>query len=377
MNAAADADTSLTAFGWRRGVAYAVLWSVVVVALETVVPLTSVMSGEILAVVLYAAPGALLAGAVLVLFTAFAVPRWSALPLALAPAVIAALITLIRMAAPELFVALKSPWTPDPSSIRAIASEVYLAWGLLLYGGLFVGGSALAHRAARTQALLWRAEVARSRSEGLFNRVQLASLQGSVDPAFLLRVMDEMQRRYVDDPEGADRLLDHLVGFLRSAMPAVRSGRSTVGAELLVARSYLQLNAELDPARTGWHCDIDGAPADVPFPPLLLLPLLDQLAAAPSRAGPVGIKAVADESQLTFTLHGDVPPGWLADDLLYRLQVGLRALHDGARVAVSDPGSADAQVLSITLALDSPPPDAARPGSPSHPAQTAGASTWT
>ena len=250
---------------------------------------------------------------------------------------------------------MRSPWALNFDS-PATASPIYLSWALLLYGGLFVAANALAHRAERTQALLSRAEIARSRSETLFSQAQLACLQGSVDPAFLLRGLDEMQRRYASDAAGADRLLDQLVGFLRLAIPGVRSGFSTLGTELAVARSYAQLAAELDPRHAAWQWDIDGALADLPFPPLLLLPLLDQLAAAQAGAAPLRMTAVRSASQVTLALHADVPQGWLADDLRYRLGVGLRASHGDARVAVA--GAAGTPALTMILPLDKRSPRA-------------------
>ena len=163
-----------------------------------------------------------------------------------------------------------------------------------------------------------------------------------------------MQRRYASDSAGADRLLDQLVSFLRLAMPGVRSGQSTLGAELAVARSYAQLAHELDAQRPALHCDIDGALAELPFPPLLLLPLLDQLAAAQPGATALTMTALRGSSQLTLALYGAAAPGWLPEDLLYRLRVGLRATHADARVAVAETHAAGRPALTMMLPLEIP-----------------------
>lgn len=358
MTAAVGYSSTRAAYGWRRGLAYALLWSLIVGTLENYVPVFALSPSEGAAFVWPRVPGWLFAALVFVVFTALAVPRLSTRQLVLATLAVAAFITLLRAAAPNPFVALRTPWDQSPGP-RANANPIYLGWALLLYGGLFVAASALAHRADRTRVLLGRAEVARSRSETLFSQAQLVGLQGSVDPIFLLRALDEMQRRYASDSAGADRLLDQLVSFLRLAMPGVRSGQSTLGAELAVARSYAQLAAELDPRRAGVHFDIDSVLASLPFPPLLL-PLLDQLAAAQPGPTPLMMKALHGSSQVTLALFGAAAPGWLAEDLQYRLRVGLRATHGDARLAVAETCAAGLPALTMWLPFEIPFPCADR-----------------
>jgi hypothetical protein len=361
-----------TAFGWRRGVAYVVLWTVSVGSLETIVPVSSFASDDLYRLVIAGAPGALFAAVMFVVLAALAVPRLPAAWLVLATVTVAMLITTIRALAPDPFVSFESTLSQSPES-RLSTSVVYLGWGLLIYGGLFVGVSALAHRAERTQVLLGQAEIARIRSETLFSRTQADGLQGCVDPAFLLRVLDEMQQRYAVDVPSAERLLDRLVAFLRLAMPGVRSGQSTLGAEVSVARGYARLVAELDPGRGGWHCDIDRALTNMPFPPLLLLPLLDRLGAQQPAGHPLRMKAVTGASQATLTLHGHAGPDWLGDDLLYRLRVGLRTAHSGASVAVAEPGAADALIIVLPLGSS---PSAGSAGGDFH-LDDAGEPSWT
>jgi hypothetical protein len=195
-----------------------------------------------------------------------------------------------------------------------------------------------------------RAELARNRSETAFNQAQLSASQGLVSPTFLVRVLDEMQRCYASDATRAERLLDRLVGFLRLAMPGVRSGRSTLGAELAVVRSYSQLAAELDPRRTEWRCEVDASLADMPFPALLLLPLLDRFAADQPSPAQIRFVGAREASHATLALYGVLPPDWPADDLLYRLRVALQAIHPDA--GVNECAAKDGAALIITLPFD-------------------------
>ena len=377
MKALRQGETSPLAFGWRRGLAYALLWATAIGALETVLPASSVNPGEWALRALQAVPEWALSASLLMVSTSFLVPRLSTLQLMLATAAVAMLITLLRAALRDSLAELSL----FPDLTPMISSDVFLAWGQLSYGGMFVAACALAYRTERTRAMLGQAEIARTRSETLFNQAQLAGLQGSVDPAFLLRVLDEMQRRYDGNAAGADRLLDQLVGFLRLAMPGVRSGHSTLGEELVVGRGYAQLCAELDPRAASWHCDIDAALLDLPFPPLLLLSLLDQLAASTAGVAPITIAAERGASSVLLSLHGQPGPGWLTDELLHRLRVGLRATcGNGAGVVLAPPaadGTATDGVaaLTMTLPLEIPFPRAA--SAHSSVPNPGGASPWT
>jgi hypothetical protein len=337
-------------FGWQRGLAYTLLLGVVMGALESIAP-TGVAyaagSDEWLATI----PGWVCAAAVIVLTTAWGVPRFPLHALAAITVAVVVCFTAIRAGVPG-------------NTFPIAASGWYLGWASMLYGALFVGAQAMAFRADRTRGLLAQAEVARGRGEALFAQAELAGLQGVVDPAFVLRVLGEIQRRYAADGAGADRLLDQLVAFLRLAMPAVRSGRSTLGAELALARSYMNLCAAVEPQRAGWACDVDGALDDTPFPPLLLLPVLDALAVPATRV--LRITSRSDDTTIELSLHGAAPGSRLPDALLHRLRVGLHALHGPAAHVGA---SADA---ALTIRLPR-----ANEAHRSHPQPPGGSSPWT
>jgi hypothetical protein len=202
-----------------------------------------------------------------------------------------------------------------------------------------------------------RAEIARQQSEAVLSAAQLQALQGQVDPAFLIRALEEVERRYSANPSGADRLLDALVSFLRTAMPAVRSGASTLVAEIALATDYARVRSELDEEGPAWHIEVEGAVPDIEFPPLLLLPVLDQFACAASAARGAELRINQSSGQCCLTLRtaGSCSSGWLPPDLLYRFQVGLRALfvNDWTLALGSSPAS-PAFMLTLPLRRSAP-----------------------
>lgn len=230
------------------------------------------------------------------------------------------------------------------------AGRVHIFWGAMVYGGLFVAAYRLSMQSERTRQLLARAEIARQETENLLSEAQLLSLQGHIEPAFLFRAMVEVEHRYAHDAAGMARLLDPLISFLRAAMPGVRSGASTLAAEVSLAEQYAQVWAELEPARATWNVQIEGTLPDLPFPPLLLLPVLDQLAAGAS-AQRIDLQLSQIDGPCVLTLISPTPGHELrlTPELLYRLQVGLRAVFGHAWKLQITPGYAQ-YVLTLPRA---------------------------
>lgn len=342
---------SRAAFGCSRGAAYWLLLAMAVSLTEL-----AVYGGgsprEVVDGVVRLLPSWVAATLPLVLFAAWGLPRLRAGPLALGAAVVAAGGGLLQ--ARLTFRTGPLAWTtPALGTNSDIATNAaFSIWVLLFYGGLFVGLFALLSRDERTRTLLGRAEIARSRGEVLLHEAQLAALRGSVDPQFVLRALDAMASRFASDPTGADRLLDRLVGFLRLAMPAVRSGASTLGAEIAIVRSFEQVADELAPQRPRWRCDVQGALAGLAFPALLLLPLLERLGT------PAVIVATCDDRPGARLRIESAAEAQVDTELLYRLRVGLHALYGDAIRVDACPGA-----LLIDLPFPSPASD---PGTPAN-----------
>lgn len=346
---------------WRRAVVYGVLWAVAVTMMEiSVLPLDIRSPAEWLRFGLallmkWSVTGVALASATMLLERRLS--TWM-----IAPALIA--FAWLASAGME---SLASSVHPPPSRLDG-GNRVHVFWSSMFYGGLFVAAYRLSMQTERTRALLARAEIARQETESLYSEAQLLSLQGHVDPAFLLRAMVEVDRRYAHDATGMGRLLDALVSFLRSAMPGVRSGASTLAAELLLAEQYARVWAELEPGRATWKIQVEGTMPELPFPALLLLPVLDQLAGAVGSAHRVELQlqVTRTDGHCALTLARAVPRDelWLAPELLYRLQVGLRAVFGDAWTLQR---STAPPVVVLTLPLRPAAPASAHPlASPTH-----------
>jgi LytS/YehU family sensor histidine kinase len=245
----------------------------------------------------------------------------------------------LREAWLSLFHDLRLPWPAFSASV-----VTYNFCICLLYGGLLMLAFSLVRRHERMRSLLHDAAIARARTQTVLDETRLEFLQQQIDPALLLESMHELERRYRNDPERAERLLEKLVDFLRCAMPGLRSTQSTVTTELHLARAYAALQQERE-VDARWR--IEGSAEGVehaPFPSLLMLPLLAQVR---GKMNP-SLRMASANGRVELSVHGtgDVVSAELADFLRMRL----RNLY-GNKFSMVHDRSAYPQ-LQITLSLD-------------------------
>jgi hypothetical protein len=167
----------------------------------------------------------------------------------------------------------------------------YDIWSMLFYCSLLVVGCIVISRVHRMRQLLDRAQIDRGLTEALVAEIRLKEMQASLDPEVLYGALAEVMRRYVAGSPTADRLLDCLVGFLRSAMPSLREAASPLAGELELTRAYVRLRGELDPELGAWRIEAADDLGSLLIPPLQLVDLLDRWTAAGSgRTG--GVMAI-------------------------------------------------------------------------------------
>jgi hypothetical protein len=177
---------------------------------------------------------------------------------------------------------------------------LYNLWINLFYGGLLMVAYSLTLRRERTRSLLHANAVARNHTQAILDEARLQALQRQVDPALLLSSMGELEKRYRNEPDGAERLLETLVEFLRCAMPGLREPTSTVDTELRLARAYVNLQ-EARGSTSGWCIEeLQPGTLHVQFPSLLMLPLL---ALGADGSKPL-LTTQAANGRVTLTLSG-------------------------------------------------------------------------
>jgi hypothetical protein len=144
-------------------------------------------------------------------------------------------------------------------------------------------------------------------------QTRLQGLQARTDPQLLFEMLDVVRRSYGIDPDRAERLLDELASFLRSALPRLRSESSSVPREIGLAQHYVQLRRMASEALDGGYSRPPALAADISeealharFPPGVLLPLLDDVLRTSGGAATLSAQRAANDCLLVLDLP--LPP---------------------------------------------------------------------
>ena len=160
---------------------------------------------------------------------------------------------------------------------------------------------------AQRMALL-QAEADRERLTRHGVQAELKLLQAQVEPHFLFNTLANLRFLVQTQSPNALAMLDHLIHYLRTALPEIRAESSTVGREFELAHAYLEILR----IRMGGALEIStDAPSDlarVAFPPLVVLTLVENAikhGIAPAGRGRVSVRAAAQGERLRVTVEDD------------------------------------------------------------------------
>ena len=182
----------------------------------------------------------------------------------------------------------------------------YLLWYALVVGLLSAAYFATWERAKRSASDLRRAQLERQGMRQRMVESRLNVMKARVDPDFLFRMIGDVQRLYRSDVDAAEQRLEDFIEYLRAALPQMRGGATTLGEEVHLAAAYVRLHDEAFEGRLDATFDVDESLAEAQFPPMALLPLVDDalrrasgslaLTISARRAGEGLVVAVADDA---------------------------------------------------------------------------------
>jgi hypothetical protein len=109
--------------------------------------------------------------------------------------------------------------------------------------------------------------------------LRLAMLQAQVEPHFLFNTLASVRSLVATDPARAAQTIDALAQYLRATLPKLRAGAgaspSTLGEQFTICASYLELMQLRMGGRLAVELDLPADLRDAPFPPLLLISLVE------------------------------------------------------------------------------------------------------
>jgi sensor histidine kinase YesM len=130
-------------------------------------------------------------------------------------------------------------------------------------------------RRAETRA---QAADAVAADEGLKRQLaeaQLKTMQAQVEPHFLFNTLASVDYLIETDPARASRMQKNLIQYLRAAVPQMRQASSTLGQEMALCRSYLEILKVRMDDRLQFAITMPAGLSTAAFPPMMLQTLVE------------------------------------------------------------------------------------------------------
>ena len=104
---------------------------------------------------------------------------------------------------------------------------------------------------------------------------RLALLHAQVEPHFLYNTLGSAKYLIRSDPDGAERIIDNLILYLRHSLPRLDDAITMLGEELERVRAYLEIMQIRMGARLRTELSVPDALKAVPFPSMMLQTLVE------------------------------------------------------------------------------------------------------
>jgi hypothetical protein len=108
--------------------------------------------------------------------------------------------------------------------------------------------------------------------------MRLAVLQAQIEPHFLFNTLASVRSLITSEPERAAKTIDALAAYLRIALPRIRTTgieEATLGRQIDLCVGYLEIMNVRTAGRIEVRVDASDAARAMPFPPLILLTLVE------------------------------------------------------------------------------------------------------
>ena len=220
------------------------------------------------------------------------------------------------------------------SRADAFAWNVFTGFANGLFVALFFY---VKNRETHAAAALHRAEADRHLLSKQAVEAELKLMQAQVEPHFLFNTLASVQYLTETDPPAASRLLGHLIEYLRAALPQLRASSTTLGQEVALAEAYLNILRTRLGTRLVFTVDVPAELAQHPFPPNLLISLVENAikhGIEPSATGgTVTVRACLDGAAVVISVEdtgrglADAPRGPVGGVGLSNVRERLAALY--------------------------------------------------
>jgi signal transduction histidine kinase len=221
-------------------------------------------------------------------------PGWEWTMIVIVTGVWAGILLGYRLAGTLLGTSTQAPGLDNPRSMFIIVTVSLLASMAMTIAGW---GRA---RLAAADAQAERAQRAAAEN-------QLKLLESQLEPHMLFNTLANLRVLIAIDPARAQAMLDRLISFLRATLNASRVGTQPLAAEFERLADYLALMQVRMGPRLRFTFDLPPALRELPVPPLLLQPLVEnciQHGLEPKiEGGTIEVRAARDGATLRLTVR--------------------------------------------------------------------------
>jgi two-component sensor histidine kinase len=138
---------------------------------------------------------------------------------------------------------------------------------------LLAAGFGLHYFAVREQ--IANEATARSEAQRLATESQLRLLRAQLEPHMLFNTLANLRSLVREDAQQAERMIDQLIIYLRSALAATRTDTTTLRLEFAQLRAYLDIMSLRMGPRLRYRLELPAGLEQVAVPPMLLQPLVE------------------------------------------------------------------------------------------------------
>ena len=186
---------------------------------------------------------------------------------------LAAVAGIVVMSAGFAYVVLH--WIPRPSDDLSLRKgfAIVILWSHVMAASVL--GYFFMLREQDAAGALHREELRREDLDRELAEARLQVMQAQVEPHFLFNTLAHVRRLFRTDAGAARAMLEHLVRYLSAMLPRMRSAESTLAHELALATAYLEVQKIRMGPRLAVRIDVPEALQALPFPPMMLVTLVE------------------------------------------------------------------------------------------------------
>ncbi len=170
---------------------------------------------------------------------------------------------------------------PDTGTVNIICEPeggAWRDWFMVDNGTNLENAEAISRAMSRRIAQLRRDEQASTKETEIEKELAIAKLQllhAQVEPHFLYNTLGSAKYLVKSDPDGAERIIDNLILYLRHSLPRIENSLTSLGEELERVRAYLEIMQIRMGTRLKTELKVPEALKSVPFPTMMLQTLVE------------------------------------------------------------------------------------------------------